>query len=111
MRRLILIAVGGAVFVVVALLMGRWLTTESRERNAVLHLLDAQARGDAPAMLARMDSSCRTDLRCARLVQPHPGSLAWTQGQAPTPYGALVVKWSCGFESATPNVSFAMADT
>lgn len=28
------------------------------------------------------------------LVQPHVGNLSWTQGQAPTPHGALAVKWS-----------------
>ena len=28
------------------------------------------------------------------LVQPHTGDLAWTEGQAPTPHGNLVVKWS-----------------
>ncbi len=28
------------------------------------------------------------------LVQPHPGDLDWTTGQAPTPHGALVVDWS-----------------
>jgi alpha-L-rhamnosidase len=27
------------------------------------------------------------------LVQPHPGSLAWAVGQAPTPHGTLSVKW------------------
>jgi alpha-L-rhamnosidase len=28
------------------------------------------------------------------LVQPHPGTLSWVVGQAPTPFGALSVKWS-----------------
>ena len=27
-------------------------------------------------------------------VRPQPGSVAWTEGQAPTPHGALAVKWS-----------------
>jgi alpha-L-rhamnosidase len=27
------------------------------------------------------------------LVEPHPGTLSWAQGRAPTPYGPLVVKW------------------
>ena len=27
-------------------------------------------------------------------VKPQPGSLSWTEGQAPTPHGPLVVKWS-----------------
>ena len=27
------------------------------------------------------------------LVEPHPGTLSWAEGQAPTPHGPLVVKW------------------
>ena len=27
-------------------------------------------------------------------VQPHPGDLAWTKGQAPTPHGPVTVAWS-----------------
>lgn len=27
------------------------------------------------------------------LVQPHPGSVAWSEGQAPTPYGTLSTRW------------------
>jgi alpha-L-rhamnosidase len=27
-------------------------------------------------------------------VQPHPGDLAWAEGQVPTPHGAVVVKWA-----------------
>lgn len=27
-------------------------------------------------------------------VQPHPGSLTWAEGQAPTPHGALQVSWA-----------------
>jgi alpha-L-rhamnosidase len=28
------------------------------------------------------------------LVQPHPGDLAWAEGQAPTPHGAVQVSWA-----------------
>jgi len=28
------------------------------------------------------------------LVQPHPGTLDWAEGQAPTPHGTLSVKWA-----------------
>ncbi len=27
------------------------------------------------------------------IVKPHPGNLAWVEGQAPTPYGPIVVNW------------------
>jgi len=33
------------------------------------------------------------------VVDPHPGSLAWVEGDAPTPYGDLNVKW--GHETAS----------
>jgi alpha-L-rhamnosidase len=28
------------------------------------------------------------------LVQPHPGSLAWAEGNVPTPYGTIAVRWA-----------------
>lgn len=64
-RRLSLIAAGVVAFVVIALLVGRWLTTESRERGAVLALIVAEVRGDANAMLARLAPACRADASCA----------------------------------------------
>ena len=27
------------------------------------------------------------------LVQPHPGTLSWAEGQAPTPHGPVTVDW------------------
>jgi hypothetical protein len=67
-RRVVLIAVPGAVvFFALSFLLARWLTTENRERDAVYALLRDQARGDAPAMLARLDG-CRADARCRAQV-------------------------------------------
>src|SRR5947207_2240104 len=43
-------AIGVLVFVAISVEVARYLTTESRERNAVLHLLHAQARGAALAL-------------------------------------------------------------
>jgi hypothetical protein len=63
-----LAAIGAAVFVVVSLGLARWLTTENQERNDVVALLEAQARGDARAMLARLED-CRRDRRCAAAVE------------------------------------------
>jgi hypothetical protein len=54
-----------AVFLIVSALLARWLGTENAERSAVLHLLEAQARGDAGAMLRRLD--CRDDACVARV--------------------------------------------
>ncbi|MDX6641217.1 MAG: hypothetical protein QOF12_2228 [Solirubrobacteraceae bacterium] len=68
MRRTLLIAVGTLVFLAIALLVGRYLSTESRERAAVDRVLNAQARGDAAGMLAALDGSCRADPHCRATV-------------------------------------------
>ena len=64
-RALIPLAVIGVLaFLAVSLLLARYLNTEGQERGAVFALLQAQARGDADAMLARLDG-CKRDPRCA----------------------------------------------
>jgi hypothetical protein len=64
----VLIAAAVLAFAVVSLLVARFLTTEGRERSAVKHLLEAQARGDAGAMLGELAGSCRADPRCRAAV-------------------------------------------
>jgi hypothetical protein len=68
MRRLAIIVVSVAAFVVVAVLLARWLTVENAERNDVIGLLDAQTRGDAAAMLAQLDG-CAQRPACANTVR------------------------------------------
>jgi hypothetical protein len=63
-RRWIVVVAALAAFLAVALLLARWLTTETRERDAVYALLRAQARGDARAMLERLDDTCARRARC-----------------------------------------------
>jgi hypothetical protein len=75
-RRKLLIALGVLVFAGVSLLVARYLTTEGRERTAVKKLLDAQARGDAGAMLDAMEPSCRADDRCRATVESNAKRLA-----------------------------------
>jgi alpha-L-rhamnosidase len=41
------------------------------------------------------------------LVQPHPGTLSWAEGQAPTPHGALGVDW--GRDSSTGEFAMRVA--
>jgi hypothetical protein len=66
-RRLIAIAVPATVVVlVVGFLAARWLTTENRERDAVFTLLQREAAGDAPGVLARLDAC---DAACAAKVR------------------------------------------
>jgi hypothetical protein len=65
-RTKLLIAVGAVVFVGFSYLLARYLSTENRERDAVYALLRDQARGDAPAMLERLDGC---DARCRANVE------------------------------------------
>jgi hypothetical protein len=62
-----LVVTGAIVFLAISFGLARWLTTESRERGDVVALLRAQARGDARAMLARLDG-CARDRPCAATV-------------------------------------------
>jgi hypothetical protein len=74
LRRLPLIAVAVLVFLAVSVLLARWLSTESTERDKVHRLLEAEARGDGPGALAQLhgcsDARCRTTvLRSARALK------------------------------------------
>jgi beta-lactamase class A len=65
-RRLVsLVALGAIVFLAISFLLARYLSTENRERDAVFGLLRDQARGDAQAMLRRLngcDARCRANV-------------------------------------------------
>jgi hypothetical protein len=63
-----LVAAGVLVFLAVSLLLARYLNTESQERGAVFALLQDQARGDAAAMIARLDG-CASDPACVRTTR------------------------------------------
>jgi hypothetical protein len=68
-RAVIPLAVAGVlVFLAVSLLLARYLNTEGQERGAVFALLQAQARGDATAMLERL-AGCARDPRCAQTTR------------------------------------------
>lgn len=69
MRRRVLIAAGIAVFVAISLGMARFLTTEGRERSALVALVTAQARGEAEAMFDELDPACRADRGCREVVE------------------------------------------
>jgi hypothetical protein len=75
LRHLVLIGLGVAAFVLVSVAVARWLTTENRERAAVIDLLRAQAGGDVPAMLERLDG-CAADAACRVRVQRNAAELA-----------------------------------
>lgn len=61
-----LIGLGIVAFLGISALVARWLNADSVERGAVVALLRAQARGDADAMLERLDcrdEACRSTAR------------------------------------------------
>ena len=74
MRRLAVIIAAVVVFLAISFGLARWLTTENAERDAVTQLLQAQARGDVPAMLDRLDG-CAEDARCAATVRENARTL------------------------------------
>jgi hypothetical protein len=73
-RRLPLILAAVAVFLGVSVLVARYLSTETDERNAVIALVRAEARGDAGAMLDRLDG-CRADPACRAQTQRNAARL------------------------------------
>jgi hypothetical protein len=69
-RRLLrtLLAAGGIVVVLVGVVLARLLSVENAERDAALALIQAQARGDATAMIAQL-SGCSGNPLCVAAVK------------------------------------------
>jgi len=69
-RRLlrVLLAVGAIVVVAVSVVLARFLSVENTERDADLALVQAQARGDANAMIDQL-SGCRASPSCVAAVK------------------------------------------
>jgi hypothetical protein len=65
-KRLVLIAAAVVVFLAICVVVARWLSADTDERGQVVELLRAQSRGDADAMLRRLE--CR-DPACVALVR------------------------------------------
>ena len=71
MRRpavLIVAGIGVFVFLGLSFLLARGLTGSSAERSKVLDVLEAQARGDAGAVLAQLPA-CRAEPACVRVTE------------------------------------------
>jgi hypothetical protein len=66
-KRIALISLGVVLFVVISGLLARFLSVENAERDADLALIEAQVRGDAQGMIARL-TGCRADPACLRSV-------------------------------------------
>jgi hypothetical protein len=67
-RRVALLAVVLVLFVAISGLLAGFLSVEGVERDDLLTLLRAQARGDAPGMLAQLNRSCRANPKCVATV-------------------------------------------
>ena len=77
-RRWVVVAVAIAAFLLISFLLARWLGTENSERDAVLDVLRAQARGDADAMLREIDcgdEACRAQVRTNARELRAPGDV------------------------------------
>jgi hypothetical protein len=85
----LLIACGVLVFVLLSGLLARWLALENIERDDIVTLLQAEARGDAKAMLAQLhgcDGYCRANVvRVARRLK-RPGTVLILADQSATAY-------------------------
>jgi hypothetical protein len=73
-RNLIVIGFVVFVFLGVSLLLARGLTGAGNERSRVLALLEAQARGDAGAVLADLPA-CRAEPACAQVTRERVAQL------------------------------------
>ncbi|HEX4805996.1 MAG TPA: hypothetical protein VFU94_08855 [Conexibacter sp.] len=57
--RILLLLIGVVVFVAISLGLGRVLSANGAEQTAIVDLMEAQARGDAPAVVAQIDGCAR----------------------------------------------------
>lgn len=76
-RVLALIALGVLVFLVISALLARVLSVDGAERSAITSLVQAQARGDAAAMMAQIEG-CRESSACRERVNLNARELART---------------------------------
>lgn len=85
-KRFLLIAVAVAAFLVITFVVTRWLNSDTNERGDVVTVLDAQAKGDAAAMLRVLkcpDAACEALVRsnASRLRAPGEVKIALYQSQ------------------------------
>jgi hypothetical protein len=68
LRRPAPIVLGVVLFLAISALLARFLSVESLERDDLVALLQAQARGDAPGMLSQL-SGCAANPACVATVR------------------------------------------
>jgi hypothetical protein len=65
-RRRLLVALGVIVFLALSALLARFLTSDNLEREEDVALIEAEAKGDAAGMIAKL-SGCRENASCVAL--------------------------------------------
>jgi hypothetical protein len=73
-RRLALIALGVLLFLAISIELARFYSVESLEREDLVALLQAEARGSAPEMLAQL-SGCQANPACVETVRANAAKL------------------------------------
>lgn len=97
-RRRLLVAIGVIVFLVLSALLARFLTSDNLEREEDVALIEAEARGDATGVIAKL-SGCRENPSCVALQQKNASNprmhragaakiLSLTSATANSPTGA-----------------------
>ncbi len=71
---ILLIVVGLVVFLLISALLARVLSIDGAERSAITSLVEAEARGDAAAMISQIQG-CAQDLNCQALAIRNARSL------------------------------------
>jgi hypothetical protein len=84
-----IVAVSVILFLLISILLARYLLSENVERDDILHVLQAQAAGDTARELALLDG-CRTQPTCAATVRAsaamleRPGAVKILSIKSPT---------------------------
>jgi hypothetical protein len=78
-KRLLIIGLAVVVFLAISVVVARWLSADTDERGQVTELLRAQARGDADAVLRKLDAcrdpACITTVRANARKLKDPGAI------------------------------------
>jgi hypothetical protein len=88
-RRVAIVLLGVVVFLAISVLLARYLLVENTERNDILVVLQAQARGDADRELSLLDgcraqSSCAATVRASAIGLKRPGAVKILSIKSPT---------------------------
>jgi hypothetical protein len=101
------IAVGLIVFLAISALLARAFSADGAERSAITSLVQAEARGDADGVVARIegcgqDAGCRARATANAAALKHPGSVSILQLQPSAGFslastlGTARVAWDVG---------------